>query len=134
MSSRWSLAEVINTQPWVILALHVAPNLLQLYGVGSVVQVELGHEVQALTERVTKFLHTRRCFVSTGFKLPLKYIREVADYILIRYFSNFTESPGRATNLAYQAHYSSASGFSSGKLYRGDSSKILRHLDVLVSG
>ena len=57
MSSRWSLAEVINTQPWVLLALHVAPNLPQLYGVGPVVQVELGHEVLALTEHLTQFFH-----------------------------------------------------------------------------
>ena len=49
MSCRWSLVEVINTQLWVLLALHVDPDLLQLHGVGPVVQVELGNEVLALT-------------------------------------------------------------------------------------
>ena len=44
MSSRWSLVEVINTQPWVLLALHVDPDRLQLHGVGPVVQVELSNE------------------------------------------------------------------------------------------
>ena len=53
----WSLAELINTQPSLLLALHVAPNPLHLYGVGPVVQVGLGHEVLALTEHVTQLLH-----------------------------------------------------------------------------
>ena len=64
MSSQWSLVEVVNTQPWVFLALHVDPDLLQLRGVGPVVQVKLGNEVLALTERVTQLLHPKWAWLS----------------------------------------------------------------------
>ena len=47
MSSRWGLVEV--TQGWVLLDLHVAPLLLQLLGVGPVVQVILGNKVLVLS-------------------------------------------------------------------------------------
>ena len=40
------------------------PDILQLYGVDPVVQVELGHEMLALTERVTQLLHPMWAWLS----------------------------------------------------------------------